>query len=80
MTRFADLPMAQQAGMLCNDARFIKFIEAVYKYPGETAGFVRGHCGIKSRKDLNTNTAAQSKFQSLRTDFDAWRGGIAKPH
>lgn len=80
--RFADLPPAQQAGMLCNDAQFRSFAgQQLLRSKTQvsvtaTAEFIRRHCGVDSRRDLNTNPAAARKFQTLRTEFDAWAGRI----
>lgn len=80
--RFNDLPNAQQAGMLCNDEQFRKFAGArtiktgVQLSPSATAEFIRTFCLVDSRSDLNTNAKAAHKFQTLRTEFDAWAGRI----
>ncbi len=83
--RFNDLPNAQQAGMLCNDEQFRTFAgqqflsSKVQVSPTATAEFIRAHCGVPSRRDLNTNADAARKFQTLRTEFDAWAGRIQSP-
>lgn len=84
--RFTDLPHAQQAGMLCNDTQFQKFAAIRCGLPNQqfsstaAAQYLRDCCNIQSRRDLNTNPTAQTKFQGLRTAFDAWSGKIATPH
>ena len=83
--RFDDLPCAQQAGMLCNDDRFQRFAATRCGMPGQqfspsaAAQYLRDCCRIDSRRQLNTDRQAQRQFQTLRTDFDAWRGRIAGP-
>ncbi len=83
--RFADMPPAQQAGIICNDPRFQKFAATRCGMPDQiftntaAAEYLRDCCNIISRRDLNTNQAAQSKFQILRTEFDAWTGKIPTP-
>lgn len=83
--RFDELPAAQQAGMLSNDARFQRFTglqtlkSDVQVSPTAAAEFIRVSCGVTSRRHLNTNQTAVRKFQRLRTDFDAWTGRIAQP-
>ena len=83
--RFNDLPNAQQAGMLCNDEQFRTFAgqqflsSKVQVSSTATAEFIRRHCGVDSRRDLNTDDAASRKFQTLRTEFDAWAGRIQAP-
>lgn len=83
--RFDDLPTAQQAGMLCNDERFRAFAgtqclsTTVQISPTAAAEFIRTHCGVTSRRDLNTDADAARKFQTLRTEFDVWTGKIGRP-
>ncbi len=86
--RFDELPNAQQAGMLCNDTQFRRFVAIrMHLAPvtsatitnGFAAEFIRRQCGVSSRRDLNTDADAARKFQTLRTDFDAWAGRIQSP-
>nr|WP_323779596.1 hypothetical protein [Amylibacter sp.] len=83
--RFDDLPCAQQAGMLCNDDQFQRFAAIRCGMPGQqfcssaAAQYLRDCCQINSRRQLNTDRQAQRQFQALRTDFDMWRGRIARP-
>jgi hypothetical protein len=83
--RFDDLPNAQQAGMLCNDKQFQKFADTQTAQwgtelsPTATAEFIRNFCDVDSRRDLNANPVAATKFQTLRTEFDAWAGHIQSP-
>lgn len=84
-TPFNDLPLPQQAGILCNEEQFCLFAgartvgEGVELCPGAAAEFVRAWCGISSRAELTGNPEAARKFNILRTEFDAWRGRIAGP-
>lgn len=79
----AKLP--QMAGILCNDEGFQTFAGARTIRPGlrvtasATAEFLRRECGITSRRELATNPNAARKFDQLRTEYDAFRGKIAKP-
>ena len=83
--RFADLPPAQQAGILCNEPRFQQFAgtravkSGIQFNPQATAEYLRIFCGINSRRDLNTDAKARQKFNTLRTEFDAWTGKIPTP-
>ena len=83
--RFNDLPNAQQAGMLCNDEQFQKFAgtrtikTGVQLSSSASAEFIRTYCSVTTRRDLNTNATAARKFQTLRTEFDAWAGRIQAP-
>ena len=86
MTRFNQMLPAQQAGILCNDPQFQKFAAIHSDLPdtkfcaSASAQYLREACKIDSRRDLNTDTAAQSKFAALRTSFDAWAGRLAMPN
>ncbi|MBU2937002.1 MULTISPECIES: hypothetical protein [Pacificibacter] len=85
MTRFNRMPPAQQAGILCNDPQFQKFAAIRSGMPdtkfcaSAAAQYLRDTCKIDSRRELNTDTAAQSNFAALRTTFDAWAGRVASP-
>jgi hypothetical protein len=65
--------LVASAGMLCKNERFIKWlakngaIDAEEEIQAEQ--FVRSHCGIKSRADLNTNYEARERFKKLRELF-----------
>ena len=86
MTRFSQIRPAQQAGILCNDPQFQKFAAIRSGLPdtkfcaSDSARYLRETCKIDSRRELNTDAAAQSKFEALRTTFDAWAGRIAAPN
>jgi len=81
--RFDTLPPAQQAGILCNDTRFQRFAATRCGLPDQqfaasaAAEFLRDCCRITSRRDLNGDQAADARFQTLRTEFDAFTGKIA---
>ena len=80
---FPTLATSQQAGILCNDARFQRFAAEACDCQGQqfnesaAAQFVRTYCKIESRRHLDSEHAAEQKFQILRTEFDAWTGKIA---
>lgn len=84
-TRFADMPAAQQAGILCNDPKFQEFAATRSGFPGGSfnasgaAEYLRTCCNIASRRHLNTNPEARDRFDRLRTEFDAWAGRISRP-
>ncbi|SEK63444.1 hypothetical protein [Pacificibacter marinus] len=86
MTRLTQMHPAQQAGILCNDPQFQKFAAIRSGLPGTqfcasaSAQYLREACNIASRRELNTDAAAQTKFAALRTTFDAWAGRIAAPN
>lgn len=79
---FDSLPPAQQAGMFCNDPHFQRFAalrcgapELAFG-PSAAAEYLRDVCQIDSRAELATNPTAATRFQTLRTEFDAWAGKI----
>lgn len=77
--------MANRAGMLCQSTVFQRFVGAQILGEGQqvtptvAAEYLRQSCGIASRRDLNTDTVAANKFETLRTEFDAWRGKVGRP-
>lgn len=79
---FAALSAATQAGIICNDPQFQTFAATRCGLPNHqfnvsaAAQYLRECCNINSRRDLNANTEATHKFQTLRTEFDAWAGRI----
>lgn len=83
-TRFSDMPVAQQAGILCNDPQFQRFAAIRSGFPGSAftptaaAEYLRTCCKVNSRRDLNTDATARDQFARLRTEFDAWTGRIAQ--
>ena len=73
----SELGFVMQAGILCNDPKFQEFCG--YDNEIDTASYVRTHCGIGSRSELATNEAGQTRWDQLRTEYDAWRGAIGRP-
>ena len=84
-TPFDDLPLPQQAGILCNEPQFQRFagIRCMGSESGLTATasaeYLRTVCRVASRRDLASDSTAAQRFAALRTEFDAWRGRIAAP-
>ncbi|MCA0963309.1 hypothetical protein [Salipiger bermudensis] len=79
----SDTPLAQRAGILCNDARFQRFAAARSGFEDgqfctrAAAEFLRSFCRIESRRELDSNEKARARFRVLNTEFDAWTGRIA---
>ncbi|EPX82070.1 hypothetical protein [Salipiger mucosus] len=79
---FTELPHAQQAGILCNDAQFQRFAAERSGFPDgqfsatAAAEYLRSWCRIDSRRQLDTEAEARRRFAVLRTEFDAWTGRI----
>lgn len=80
---FGQRPASQRAGILCNDTRFQAFVAARNGFAvidaATAAIFLRGWCGIMSRRELDTDPFARTAFDTLLTEFDAWTGRIGKP-
>lgn len=77
----------QQAGILCNDPQFQRFVVTRvdpdlshhFYCASFAAEYLRRFCNIQSRRDLAHNIDARARFRILRTEFDAWSGRIAPP-
>lgn len=73
-TPWSQMPRVKQAGILCTDERFIKFMGAVNS--DGCVDMVRSHCGIKSRRELDTNTGAQRDWDRLVMEFHTATGQL----
>lgn len=71
--------LAQQAGMLCNDRGFWKWIE--WETRGQfaaeinamtAADYVRSVCRINSRTELDVDHDAELRFRDMRADYNNW--------
>ncbi|WP_157928852.1 hypothetical protein [Pararhizobium haloflavum] len=67
-----------EAAMKCSDAAFVAYLVAKHSLeqdapPEFVAGALRNALGIASRKELNTDPAAATRWRDLKADFDAWR-------
>jgi len=62
--------LAQIAGILCSSGAFQKWCGS--KSADEAAEWLRGHCNITSRSQLDTNEDAAFIFRDLKGEFDAW--------
>lgn len=73
--KFADMPLAAQAGMRCEEPAFIKFIEE-RNFPvngsAEVAQFIRDHCGVGSRSEIIMGSEAASKWHNLMRQYELW--------
>ncbi|QFT81190.1 hypothetical protein FIU89_11270 [Roseovarius sp. THAF27] len=86
-TPFRDLPLPQQAGMMACEEHFRTFVgNRIFRdnhgpvQEGAAAEYIRGWCGVRSRRDLATDPRAAERFETLRTEYDAWRGRIPRPN
>lgn len=71
-----DMAPSKQAGVLCGDPLFWKFIRerGVDVHNAESAaGYVRARCFILSRGELNTNAQAEGYWRVLVSQFRVWQ-------
>lgn len=80
--KFADLPLPQQAALMCDRADFQEFMEEFWSIQvhqlgemeaDDTADAVRMFCGITSRAELATNELAARWWKELLVKFESWR-------
>lgn len=78
---FASLPASTQAGIVCNEPAFWKYL--IDKFGRDVAGavtaadFVREYCEIDSRSELAANPKAKLRWELLASDYLAWRNVLA---
>jgi hypothetical protein len=74
-------PLAKRAGILCNEKAFWKFLEESTDcgWPpqdlqnSENAAFwLRSHCGVSSRAELDHQPSAAKRFHDLEASYRAW--------
>jgi hypothetical protein len=73
--------LAQQAGILCGEITFLKFLEENYQHlvtgpisnDFDAASMVRQICGVESRADFDSDPAAGQRWRSLKGQFEAWK-------
>ena len=86
--RMAEMGRAQQAGILCNDERFQKWIcQGYFEWPPSdakaaaenTAYVIRMRCHVKSRAEFDTDEVAGKDWDQLNNAWLAHIGRIAGP-
>jgi hypothetical protein len=70
--------LAADAGILCNAPTFVKFLEENYKHiktgnPWDAAAVVRSICGVDSRAEFDTDSAAGRRWRDLKAYYDGWK-------
>lgn len=76
---FGSLPRAQQAGMLCQDERFAKWLIGTHGMPGDNPEqIVRDHCLVKSRADLDKGELAAAAWDRLVAAYRRDTGQLAE--
>lgn len=75
--RWGDLSEPQQAGIMCTDPIFWKFIQeekgVSVMSESEAAQFVRRYCGVNSRSQLGDTHPARDSWRILSNEFRAWK-------
>lgn len=75
-----DMSPAQQAGVLCNDLAFQRFLfehcHVTKAGADEAAGAIRYICNVKSRSDIASDSYAQERWRSLVADYRVWQGAL----
>lgn len=75
--KFHDMPLPQQAALLCDREAFWRFINERHG-AGDidsaelAAEYVRGYCQVKSRADIKPGTEAAKCFYLLQAEFETW--------
>jgi len=79
--KWADLPLPQQAALLCDREAFWAYIRerhgANVRNADQAADILRHHCGVASRSELKPGTAAAAAFLQVQGDFDVWMRAAA---
>lgn len=72
---FDELPLSQQAALLCNEPRFRRFLFERYETEDTSdaaAKAVRIDCGVESRADLDKSQNAAARWRKLHSEYQAW--------
>jgi hypothetical protein len=72
--------LSQQAAILCDDARFRRFLTQVKRpvdierghSPAPAADMLRATLDIASRSDLDTNPEAAARWRNLKAEYEGW--------
>lgn len=62
--------LAQIAGILCNEGAFRKFIRV--ETVDQAADYLRAHCGVSSRANIDGNPDATAAFNALKGEYELW--------
>lgn len=72
--RWEEMSPVKQAGIMCNDAAFQRWSCPVDKTFAGTRNRILAHCGIGSRKELNSNPEAAGRWSAMLDQFRADTG------
>ncbi len=73
---FRDMRMVNQAGILCDDVAFRKFLAENFKRDitsaDDAAAYVREYCGVKSRSDIRPRCFSGNRWTRLVDEYRTW--------
>jgi hypothetical protein len=77
---WGSIPRPQQAGILCSDSAFRRYLSLFLGVPGEpitqdeAIDVVRQICGVASRAELDGDQTAAFRWLLLERDYRRWNG------
>jgi len=76
-TKFRDMRLPNQAGILCDTPAFRKFLNETQAYivgdtPEDAAQVVRELCGVSSRSDIRPRCPSGDKWTRLVDEYRTW--------
>ena len=78
--QFAELPITQQIGIICNEPRFWRFLEESYangispvENAEDSAAIVRAECRVESRSQIK---ADDPHWNRIYKEYEAWKGYV----
>lgn len=74
--KLAEIPLSQQAGILCNDLDFQLWLSSTVGHPirqgWSAADEVRERCIVESRAEFDTDKRAAERWKALRAEYESW--------
>lgn len=75
--KWRDVPLAEQAGIRCEQEAFMKFLRTTRFVSGAYKNFtaadlVRTYCAVESRSELDADNDAANRWINLDKEFQAW--------
>ena len=68
-----EMTSGQQAGVLCADKSFQKFLTESYGQDAtDAAAFVRRYCEVESRSDIDKSERSKFKWRGLTSGYRGW--------
>lgn len=80
-TAFRDMRLPNQAGMLCAEVPFQRFLADLIHHDAtltkeQAADYVRRHCNVASRTDIRPRTESGKRWEKLAADYHLWMHGM----